>query len=313
MRLNRGTILLAIALIAIIIVALLVNNNQPDTTTPTAIPTQETVSVFSGLDSTHAVRLSVQNNTSNNGTVLERDANMQWAVTTATGSAEPTENREVDQTVIPGLLSAYAQLASPQSFDSDQLETYGLAIPAYTISLTTDDGTVYTTYVGKTNLSGGRYYAVVNTAPGSGAPAAAPTASIEATEAPTVEPTEISAEATAAGTLEPTATPQPAVLLSGTQTIYLLSTTDISSITALVSTPPYLPLPTSTPTPFPTPNPYSEVEQTATAAVEQTSTAEMIMATLTAMATTTPTSTEAPAMSTPEATLAQSSQATATP
>ncbi|MCA9903496.1 MAG: hypothetical protein KC547_06545 [Anaerolineae bacterium] len=311
MRLNRGTILLAIALIAIIVVALLVSNSQPDTATPTAIATQETVSVFSGLDSTHAVLLSVQNNTSNNGTVLERDANMQWVVTTATGSAEPTENREVDQTVIPGLLSSYAQLASPQSFDSDQLDTYGLAIPAYTITLMTDEGTVYTTYVGKTNLSGGRYYAVVSIEPGNGAPAA--DATTEATEAPTLAPTEVSVDATAVGTLEPTATPQPAVMLSGTQTIYLLSTTDISAITALVSIPPYLPLPTSTPTPFPTPNPYSEVEQTATSAVEQTATAEMIGATLTAMATTAPTSTEAPAMSTPEATLAQSVEATVTP
>jgi len=309
MRLNRGTILLAIVLIVIIVAALLFSNNQPDTTSPTAIPTQETVAVFSSLDSVSAIRLAIMNNTSNNGTVLEREpGGEQWSVVQATGATVPTENREVDQTQIPSLLSSFTGFASPQSFDSDQLDTYGLANPAYTITLTADDGSTYTVYVGKANLSGGRYYAVVETATGDGAPETTMPPTEAATATPT--PAESAVEATVEGTAEPSATPVPAVSLSGTKTIYLLASADINALTALVTQPPYLPLPTATPTPYPTANPISEVDQTATAAVDQAATAEAMMATLNALASLTPAATETPAMSTPEAPL---SRATATP
>ncbi|MCC6614599.1 MAG: DUF4340 domain-containing protein [Anaerolineae bacterium] len=308
MRLNRGTILLAIALIIVIVAAALVSNNQPDTASPTAIPTQETVNVFSGLDSTHAVRLAVMNNISNNGTVLEREPSLEWVVTQATGATVPTENRVVDQTQIPTLLGKFSLFASPQSFDSDQLDTYGLAAPSYTITLTMDDGTTHTVYVGKTNLSGGRFYAVVESGESSGDAEATlpPTEAASATPTPAEEATAVPVE----GTPEPSATPAPSVSLSGTKTVYLLATDDINALTALVSEPPYLPLPTATPTEYPTANPVSEVDQTATAAVDQTATSDAILATVNAMATLTPAATDEAAISTPEATMVQP---TATP
>lgn len=50
--------------------------------------------------------------------------------------------------------------------------------------------------------------------------------------------------------------------------VYLVAHSQVTKLSDLVESPPYVPLPTSTPTPYPTANPYSEVEQTATAAVE---------------------------------------------
>ena len=316
MRLNRGTILLAVALIAIIVITALLSSQTTSTTaTPTPAPTQETVRLFPELDGARASRLEVRNNISGVNTVLTRDPSFLWSVT-ATGASVGTENRDVDQVAVPGFLASFAQLASTQSFQTDDIASYGLDQPTQTITMTTDDGGLYTLHVGNANLGGSRYFVIVETTPGSGAPAptAAPTVDAaavtpEMTPEVTVEseatatPTAADAEATA----EPSVTPTPLVSLTGTQTIYLAPKTEIDEIIALIAAPPYLPLPSATPTDLPTANPFSEVDQTATAAVQQTATSTIL--TLTAQ----PTATTEAAVSTPEVTPAAVTTEEATP
>ncbi len=314
MRLNRGTILLVVALIAVIVIAALLSSQPISTTpTPTPAPTQESVRLFPELDGARAARLEVRNNISGVRTVLTRDPSFLWSAS-ATGASVPTENREVDQVAIPGLMSTFAQLASTQSFQTEDLASYGLDQPTQTITMTTDDGGIYTMHIGNTNLAGGRYFVIIEVTPGSGAPAptAVPTvdaqaATSEATPEATAEAApestdeaDVTAEPTTDATAEPSAAPTPLVSLTGLQTIYLAPKTQVDQLINLISTPPYLPLPTATPTPFPTPNPYSEVDQTATAAVQQTATSTVL--TLTATVTTQASATPEAAISTAEVT-----------
>jgi hypothetical protein len=318
MRLNRGTILLAVALIAIIVIAALLSSQTASTTaTATPAPTQETVRLFPELDGARATRLEVRNNISGVNTVLTRDPSFLWSVA-ATGASVGTENRDVDQVAVPGFMVTYAQLASTQNFQADDIASYGLDQPTQTITMTTDDGGLYTLHVGNANLGGSRYFVIVETTAGSGAPAptAAPTvdaaaATPEVTPETTAE-SEAAATATPAAsdadaTAEPSATPTPLVSLTGTQTIYLAPKTEIDEIIALIAAPPYLPLPSPTPTDFPTANPFSEVDQTATAAVQQTATSTIL--TLTAQ----PTATTEAAVSTAEVTPAAVMTEEATP
>jgi protein-disulfide isomerase len=76
-----------------------------------------------------------------------------------------------------------------------------------------------------------------------------------------------------------------ALLNDDTSTVYVVQQTQVSQLTNLIATPPYVPPPTATVTFTPSPNPYSEVEQTATAVVEQTATTGAIFAQMTAEAT----------------------------
>ncbi|MDX2136605.1 MAG: DUF4340 domain-containing protein [Chloroflexota bacterium] len=319
MRLNRGTLILAAALLVIIIAAVLVNNNQ-QTGTPTAtpVPTQPTVRVFTSLDAARTTNVVVRNNDTGLQTTLTRDPSFLWGVT-ATGATVPTENRTVDQVAIPGLLASLANLSSNQSFTSDSPADFGLDSPTTSIVLTTDDGGTFTMHVGDANVTGNRYYVLVEQTAGTGAtpptavPTLPPTATMDPalvtptstdaingvpTATPTVAPSVTplpTALPTGAATLAPTPTATALVNFTGQQTVYVVAKDVVDNLIRLIQQPPYLALPTATNTPLPTANPFSEVDQTATAAVGQTATSVAI--TLTALVT--PSGTPEPAVSTP--------------
>ncbi len=331
MKLNWGTVALVVALIVIIVGGVLLNSQQQAASTPTPQPTEAVVRLFDALDSTRGVRLLVRDNLTGDSTVLTRDPSFQWAVETASGATVPTENRTVDQLTVPSLISSFVSLSSTNSFAPEAaLESFGLSNPTHTVELQTDDGGVYVLHIGEKNVAGNRYFAVLESTPGSGAPAptAAPTEVVptldpsvaqtpttEPTAAPTVEPTETN---TPRPTDAPTETPVPTatavVSLAEAAMIYLVPADAIDSLIALLGEPPYLPLPpTSTPLP-PTANPFSEVEQTATAEAEMQSLIDMLTATADAavILTATPEATAEPAVSTAEATPAAASTAEAT-
>jgi hypothetical protein len=316
MRLNRGTLILAAALLVIIIAAVLVNNNQ-QTGTPTATPapTQPTVRVFQNLDAARTTNVVVRNNDDGTQTTLTRDPSFLWGVT-ATGALTATENRTVDQVAIPGFLASLANLSSNQNFTSDSLADFGLDSPTTSIILTTDDGGTFTLHVGDANVTGNRYYVLVEQTAGTGAaaptaiPTLPPTATIDPllitatattdpalitpTVAPSVTPLP-TALPTGAATIAPTPTATALVNFTGQQTVYVVAKDVVDNLIRLIQQPPYLALPTATNTPLPTANPFSEVDQTATAAVGQTATSVAI--TLTALVT--PSGTPEPAVSTP--------------
>jgi hypothetical protein len=329
MKFNWGTVALIIALIVIIIGGVLLNSQQQTAITPTPQPTEAVARLFEGLDGTRGVRLLIRDNLTGDSTVLTRDPSFQWAVETASGATVPTENRTVDQLTVPGLISSFAGLSSTNSFAPEAaLESFGLTNPTHTIELQTDDGGVYVLHLGEKNVAGNRYFAVVESAPGSGAaaptavptevvptfdPAVTATATTEPTLVPTAEPT---ATATLRPTDAPTEAPTPTatavVNLTEAATIYLVPSDAIDALIALVGQPPYLPLPpTATPQP-PTPNPFSEVDQTATAEAEMQNLIESLTATAQAAIVLTATPTTDAAISTPEATPAAASTAEAT-
>lgn len=334
MKLNWGTVALVIALIVIIVGGVLLNSQQQTASTPTPQPTEAVARLFEGLDGTRGVRLFIRDNATGVSTVLMRDPSFQWAVETASGATVPTENRTVDQLTVPGLISSFAGLSSTSSFAPEAaLESFGLTNPTHTIELQTDDGGVYVLHLGEKNVAGNRYFAVIESTPGSGAaaptavptevvptldPSVTPTATTEPTAAPTVEPTATATvRPTDAPTEAPTATATAVVSLTEAATIYLVPSDAIDTLIALIGEPPYLPLPpTATPLP-PTPNPFSEVEQTATAEAEMQNLIDSLTATADAavIVTATPDATTDAAISTPEATPAavSTAEATATP
>jgi hypothetical protein len=330
MRLNRGTLILAAALLVVIIAAVLFNNNQ-QTAVPTATPapTQPSVRVFTSLDAARTTNVVVRNNDDGTQTTLTRDPSFLWGVT-ATGAITATENRSVDQVSIPGYLASLANLSSNQNFTSDSLADFGLDSPATSIVLTTDDGGTFTLHVGDANVTGNRYYVLVEQAAGTGStpptavPTALPTATVDPaliTPTATIDPALITPTIapsvtplptllpTGAPTLPPTPTATALVNFAGQQTVYVVAKDVVDNLIRLIQQPPYLALPTATNTPLPTANPFSEVDQTATAAVGQTATSVAI--TLTALVT--PSGTPEPAVSTPAGDTSAPAVSTAAP
>jgi hypothetical protein len=332
MKFNWGTVALIVALIVIIIGGVLLNSNQQTASVPTAQPTEAVVRLFEGLEGTRGVSLLIRDNRTDVSTVLTRDPSFQWEVESASGATVSTENRTVDQLTVPSLINSFAGLSSTSSFAPEAaLESFGLATPIYTIELRTDDGGIYVMHVGEQNVAGNRYFVTLETTPGSGAaaPTAAPTevvptldpsvtvtATTEPTAAPTTEPTATSTPRPVdAPTVTPVPSSTPVISLTDVATIYVVPTSPIDTLIALIGAPPYLPLPPTATPPPPTPNPFSEVEQTATAEAEMQNLIDMLTATADAaiVVTATPEATGDAAMSTPEATpAAATAAATAT-
>lgn len=249
MRLNRNTILLALVGLVVIVAVLLINNTPASA--PDETPTPEgAVSgpLFEGVEADSVSRLEVRDNWTRARTVLVKDEGGSWSIE-ATNSAD----RAADQTLAGEQPGQVVALQSVDRFESADLASFGLANPAYTLALTGADGTSTLLHIGNRNPAGNRYYTVLETT-------SDPLPEVDATEAAAPESTEA-----VDSTPEPIVTLEPVVTLEGTQTIYLVAQTSLSSLIDLIAEPPYVPAPTATPTATNTPNPYSEVEMTATA------------------------------------------------
>lgn len=265
MRLNRGTLVLLVAALAVIVAVLVLNSNPataPGANGATATPSAGGP-LFSGVDSAQVAAYSVRDNNTGAFTQVVK-AGDAWSI-----AATNALDLGADPELASGNADNILELSAADSFETDALADFGLDTPDYTITLTLQDGTLYTLYIGGQNPQGNRYYATLETGTGE-VPVIEAEVTAEATAEATAEPEAeamIEAEETAEVTAEAETTeaaPEP-VTLSGTRTVHTLPKSAVDALLGLLEMPPYLPTPTPTPTPTRTPNPYSEVEQTATA------------------------------------------------
>jgi len=325
MRMNRGTILLIAALLVVIVAVLVVNNSQ--NSNPPTTPTVPVVAgpILPGVTANNIDHYEVRDNISGNFTSLTKDAGGAWHI----DGTNLLPTRVPDQSLITTTAGQIATINYNNTFQNDQLATFGLDKPAYSILAQTTDGKLFTVYIGSKAPTSSGYYAVVVTGTAQSTPeattesgaapqaiatenvasqaqngssivpataetsAATAEATAEATTAvakkifktlaqataeATAESTldnslsaqqngsspastavaastaQAGVEVTAAVTAEPTAEAtanvihNPAVTLTGTQTIYVIPQTVIDTLTKWINTPPYAPLPTPAPT-----------------------------------------------------------------
>ncbi len=229
MRLTRGTLLLIIAAIAVIIAVLLINASPASAPAEPTVPAGSTTGgpLFPGLDAASVARFMVQD-ASGLSVTYQRDAEGAWALDgDATGYT-------LDRAALDGQMTAFAGLSAFDTFTSDALAEFGLDAPTARITARTSDGATVALYVGGANPTGTRRYVV-----------AVASAAAEATP---------QAEATAeAG----------ALALNGPQSISTVVNSTVEGWLALLTTPPYQP--TATPTLPPSPEATTEATPEATA------------------------------------------------
>lgn len=181
MRLNRGTLILIVVSLIVIIAAIALTLNQaaaPDeeqrlnTTATAAGP------VFEGVDTASLVRFEVRDNRTGERTVIFKTDDSEWGMggdegqegdeqtgTTDGATAVPVDTTstagELDQAAVDSSLASFTSLEAVDSFEADELAQFGLDTPAYTIYTVNDNGAVYAMHIGDLNPNGTRYYAVV--------------------------------------------------------------------------------------------------------------------------------------------------------
>lgn len=301
MRLNRGTIVLVVALLVVVVGALLISNQQASAPgTPTATPNPESGPLFATIENGGVIaRYELREAAGGTFIELNRLDAQNWSVAGSAADASRTPESSLIETTAGQL----ADIEYTTSFESDDLASFGLTNPQYVVYVETGTGDGYTLYIGAKTPTNPRYYAVIE--PGIAAPAPAAESTAEAIAAATVEATveaEAPADATAEATVEadadataemtdavvaatrdplatdvfanllnPTSIPsRPAAFtLSGTKTIYVIPQTVLNTLTGWLINPPYQPPPTATPLPSPTLE--STVEVTAETTAEATS------------------------------------------
>lgn len=203
MRLNRGTLAI-MAVCALVIIGVIFNQtqraNQPLNPTPTA--SAETA-LFAGLVQENVVRYEVRDNATGATTTLNKDVANIWSIQQQPGD---TPDYPVDQLMSVGTMGVLATLTSFDQFESADLASFGLDTPGHTLTLLTNDGTVYTLHIGDVNPNGTRYYGIVDVQTGTGALQA----TAEAT-ALTLDDQNDADVLSEQATSEATATPEPVV------------------------------------------------------------------------------------------------------
>jgi len=165
MRLNRGTLILGLVSL-VVVMAVILLSNQPggltvNTGTPTATP--ETAGpLFPDISDTNnqskIVRFEIDNNTDKSKVVMTKDAASVWTVSEATNA----QQLATDQTKAVGMMSNLASLTAIEKFDTDKLSDYGLDKPSYTMTLTDSAGKTYVVKVGSKATTSPRYYVQIN-------------------------------------------------------------------------------------------------------------------------------------------------------
>jgi len=160
MRLNRGTIILGLASL-IVLVAVILLSNQPGALTVSGTPTataQTAGPLFPEISTTDKqsgiVRFEIDNNTDKSKVVMTKDAASVWTVSEATN----TQPLATDQTKAVGMMSNLASLTAIETFTTDKIADYGLDKPTYTMTLTDSAGKTYVVKVGNKATTTPRYY-----------------------------------------------------------------------------------------------------------------------------------------------------------
>ncbi len=232
MRLNRGTIVLLVASVVVIVAVLVLTSNQataPGEPTPSGDQPETTPvgPVFPGVETTTLVRFEIRDNTTGERVaMLRQPQDEDWLVEDlenqgtaedasvvieeATGEPVIVQSTqfETDQVRLTGALESFLDLEPQEAFESSDLAQFGLDTPAYSAYVVTEDGAVHLMHIGDQNPSGTRYYAVVNQiAPGETSPDFDPLqpsvvrSEIETSIESAVVPADLLAEATDGGSL----------------------------------------------------------------------------------------------------------------
>lgn len=196
MRLNRGTILLILALAVIIVAALLINRNSESAqVAPTVSPTVALGGpLFETLDANPSAvtRLQVRNNTTGESIAYVQTEDGVWMIEGSSAN--------IDQQAITDTVQTLAALDSNDTFEGDDPAAFGLDQPDYAVFLSTSDSdTVYAMYLGGKTFNNARNYVTTATLSAAELPATTPLAeaTAEATEAATEATLEVTPEATA--------------------------------------------------------------------------------------------------------------------
>ncbi len=165
MRLNRGTLLLGLASIIVIVAVVLLSNQPGGLTVNTGTPTATAESAgplfpdISSVDNqSKIVRFEIVNTTDNSKVVMTKDAASVWTVSEATNA----QQLATDQTKAVGMMSNLASLTAIEKFETDKLADYGLDKPKYTMTLTDSAGKTYSVKVGNKATTTPRYYVQIN-------------------------------------------------------------------------------------------------------------------------------------------------------
>lgn len=115
--------------------------------------------IFGDVSPFTVTGLEVRDATDDSFILVEVDENGNWVVTDGTNV---DETQETDTTVTITVISSIPTLAATDGFESEDLESLGLAEPKYVITTTLIDGTSRTLKVGDVDPSGERYYTLVD-------------------------------------------------------------------------------------------------------------------------------------------------------
>ncbi len=162
MRFNRGTIVLLVASVVVILAVLLLNNQPASAPAPTPEATAEGAGpVFAAIAEApdNIVRVEVVNNDTAETTVLTKDDGGAWTVAEATHASELA----TDQTKVAEVVKSLASMTATGSFAlGDQTaESFGLDTPVYTFTLTDAGSATYVLKLGNKSLNS-QYYTFIN-------------------------------------------------------------------------------------------------------------------------------------------------------
>ncbi len=161
MRLNRGTVILIVVSVILIVGFTLLSNQQAAApTSGTATPTASVGPVFAGLDTSKIVKFEAVNNadSATPHVIMTKDAGGVWTVSDATYP----QKLATDQTKASATVNSMATIVALDKFDTDKPSDYGLDKPAFTLTLTDSDGKTYSLQIGKKAVANPRYYAFAN-------------------------------------------------------------------------------------------------------------------------------------------------------
>jgi hypothetical protein len=165
MRLNRGTLLLILGAVAVIVAAFILTSQQ--TSAPGGEPTATAAAAGAGpifpaiADSVNQgtlVRFEVVNNTDSTRMAMTKDTTTNlWTVS----EAPIPQALDTDQVRAVGTMSNLASLTALDRFPATNLVDFGLDAPDYVLSLTDAAGAVYRVQIGNRASANPRYYALV--------------------------------------------------------------------------------------------------------------------------------------------------------
>ncbi|MBI5669631.1 MAG: DUF4340 domain-containing protein [Chloroflexi bacterium] len=161
MRLNRGTLVLLVASVVVILAVLLLNNQPASAPGPTPEATAEGAGpIFPDLPQDAVVKVEASNSDGTQKTVLTKDEGGAWTVAEATNASDLA----TDQTKAASVVQTLATLASTDRFalGDQQPADFGLDAPTHIFVLTDKDSKTYTLKVGSKSPTTPRYYTFVN-------------------------------------------------------------------------------------------------------------------------------------------------------